>query len=181
MRFRFWIQLFLLFWATNFFLHFAWELLQISFYEGMTKAGHGAGVWTCTIATIGDTGIALAAYLGAAWSVRSLVWLRAWTLKPVLMYFLIGILITVVFEFLATEVLDRWAYGPNMPTLPLIGTGLAPFLQWIVVPALALGAVRLMYFGLLYIGRSANHDQVPPRSSVSRGSRDSVAKGERLI
>lgn len=156
MRLRFWIQLFLLFWATNFFLHFAWELLQIPFYEGMTEAHHGAGVWTCTKATIGDAGIALVAYLFAAWSVRSLSWLHTWTLKPVTIYFLTGILITVVFEFLATEVLDRWAYSPSMPTLPLIGTGLTPFLQWIIVPALALAAVKLMYFGMLYRDRSAN-------------------------
>ena len=31
-----------------------------------------------------------------------------------------------------------WAYAPAMPTLPWLGTGLAPVLQWLVVPAAAL-------------------------------------------
>ncbi|MDO9713676.1 hypothetical protein [Paracraurococcus lichenis] len=31
-----------------------------------------------------------------------------------------------------------WAYASAMPTLPWLGTGLAPILQWLVVPAAAL-------------------------------------------
>lgn len=152
------LKLLILFWATTFVLHFAWEILQIPFYEEMAQARHGAAVWQCTLATFGDTGIALAAYLGAAYSERSLTWLHSLLIKPLSIYFLIGLLITVVFEFLATEVLDRWAYSKLMPTLPFLKTGLMPLFQWIVIPALSLGAARLMYLGLLYSGRQKNEN-----------------------
>lgn len=153
------LKLIALFWAASFSLHFIWEMLQIPFYEAMTQAEHGAATWACTLATFGDTGIALVAYLAAAYSVRSLTWVHSSAVKPLSVYFLAGLFITVVFEFLATEVLHRWRYSELMPTVPLFGTGVAPLLQWIVVPALSLGASRLMYFGLLYDrrGRADEH------------------------
>lgn len=49
-----------------------------------------------------------------------------------------GLVLTVVFEWLATGPLGRWSYGAEMPRLPLLGTGLLPTLQWIFVPPLAL-------------------------------------------
>lgn len=147
---RFWLKLLVLFWATNFFLHFAWEILQIPFYQGMTTSPHGKAVWQCTVATFGDASIALIAYLGAALAQRSTAWLKTSSFKSVAIYISIGILITLVLELLATEVVGRWAYADSMPTLPVLGTGLLPILQWIIVPLVSLTAVRLMYFGLLY-------------------------------
>lgn len=143
-----WLKLLVIYWLTTFVLHFTWEILQIPFYEGMTQAEHSAAVWVCTRATFGDTGIALTAYFGAAYSARSLTWIHALPIKALASYFVIGLLITIVFEFLATEVWDRWAYSERMPTLPLLNTGLMPLAQWLVVPALGLYAFRLMYFGL---------------------------------
>lgn len=160
MKIQVWPKLLVLFWITAFVLHFTWEILQIPFYEGMTKAEHGAAVWGCTLATFGDTGIALAAYLGAAYSQRSLTWLHSPSIKPLSIYFLIGLLITVVFEYVATEILGRWSYSEDMPTLPFLKTGLVPLFQWIVVPALSLGAARLMYLGLLYSGRQNNENHI---------------------
>lgn len=157
MKPRLWLNLLILFWITNFLLHFAWELFQIPFYDGMTEAAHGEALWICTVATFGDATIALIAYLGAAWIQGSAGWLHTWSVKPVAMYVLIGMLITIAFEFLATEVLGRWSYSPDMPRLPLLGTGLLPFLQWLIVPAVSLAAVRLMYFGLLYLNGGARN------------------------
>jgi len=37
---------------------------------------------------------------------------------------------------------QSWAYSPLMPVLPVTGTGLAPLLQWIVVPSTALVLTR---------------------------------------
>jgi hypothetical protein len=44
--------------------------------------------------------------------------------------------VTLVLEWLATEVLDRWSYSDAMPELPVLGTGLLPVLQWILLPPL---------------------------------------------
>ncbi|NTT88360.1 hypothetical protein [Tabrizicola fusiformis] len=44
---------------------------------------------------------------------------------------------TVFSEWLNTEVRESWTYREAMPRLPILGTGLTPVLQWIVVPVLA--------------------------------------------
>src|SRR3546814_3759587 len=48
-----------------------------------------------------------------------------------------GLGYTVFSEWLNTEIRASWAYTETMPRLPLIGTGLAPLAQWIVVPLVA--------------------------------------------
>ncbi len=50
----------------------------------------------------------------------------------------IGVAYTIFSEWLNVDVRGEWAYGAMMPTLPVLGTGLAPLLQWLVIPALAL-------------------------------------------
>jgi hypothetical protein len=53
-----------------------------------------------------------------------------------------GLAYTVFSEWLNTEIRGSWAYTAWMPALPLIGSGLAPFLQWVLVPPLALWWAR---------------------------------------
>jgi hypothetical protein len=48
-----------------------------------------------------------------------------------------GLGYTIYSEWLNTEIRGSWAYTRWMPQLPLIGTGLSPLAQWIVVPSLA--------------------------------------------
>ena len=36
----------------------------------------------------------------------------------------------------------RWEYAEAMPRLPLLGTGLAPLLQWLLIPPLVIWLVR---------------------------------------
>lgn len=43
---------------------------------------------------------------------------------------------TVCSEYMNTIVRQSWAYGPLMPTLPWVGTGPSPLLQWMIVPSL---------------------------------------------
>ncbi len=49
-----------------------------------------------------------------------------------------GVGYTVYSEHLNVVVRQAWAYAPAMPVLPGLGTGLAPLLQWLLVPPLAL-------------------------------------------
>ncbi len=53
-----------------------------------------------------------------------------------------GIVTTVITGSMATEVLGWWAYADRMPALPLLGTGLLPLLQWMILPPLVLWFVR---------------------------------------
>ena len=127
----------LMVWGLNFFLHFFWEMLQVPYFVGMAEASHFAVVWQCTEAALGDSNIALLAYVGASLSVRDPLWPgKAWPARAFGTWLLIGILITLVFEAWATEVGERWSYTEAMPRLPLLGTGILPLLQWLVIPAL---------------------------------------------
>jgi hypothetical protein len=49
----------------------------------------------------------------------------------------LSIVYTIVSEWLNVEFWRSWSYSSAMPILPWLGTGLSPFLQWLVVPALA--------------------------------------------
>ncbi len=125
-----------------FFLNFVWEFWQISWFADIATASHLEGVKICTRATFGDVGIAVVAF----WAVSLSEGTRSWTINPsrsnVISFILVGVVITVLFEWLATGVLNRWAYVESMPTLPFLGTGLLPLVQWIVIPPLILWFVR---------------------------------------
>ena len=56
----------------------------------------------------------------------------------------IGLVITVIFEILATGPLNRWEYGELMPT---IGVGVAPVAQWVILPVLQLWFVKRQIIG----------------------------------
>lgn len=126
----------------SFFLNFIWEMWQISFFLAVPSGPHWAGVVACTQATFGDAAISLAAY----WSVAGFARSRRWILQPSLAqigsFVMVGVVVTIVFETLATGFLERWNYSPLMPTLPILGTGLVPLLQWILLPPLTIWFVR---------------------------------------
>jgi hypothetical protein len=125
-----------------FLLNLAWEVWQVPFFRGMADQPHWLGVKACTQATLGDAALALAAFWVTAMLARS----RRWVLDPgkrdVAIFIGAGLVMTIVLESLATKVLGRWSYNDNMPRLPVLGTGLLPLIQWLVVPALVLWFVR---------------------------------------
>jgi hypothetical protein len=131
----------------SFLLNFVWEMLQVPFFTGMTTIPHWQGVKECTFATGGDVLISLICFWFVATIVRSRQWLHICSWKHIGLFLLPGLIITVGLEFLATNVLGRWTYAENMPVLPLLGTGLIPLLQWIVIPFLLLWLARLQTLG----------------------------------
>lgn len=46
----------------------------------------------------------------------------------------IGVTYTVFSEWLNIVIRRSWAYSELMPVIPLVGLGLSPALQWIVIP-----------------------------------------------
>ncbi len=118
--------------------HFAWELLQAPLFSSLEGIGHFAGVLICLHATLGDLGIALVAFWCAAWLGGGRGWVARPILGAVILFFGVGLVATIGFEFVSTEILNRWSYGPGMPRLPIVGTGFAPLVQWLIVPSLVL-------------------------------------------
>ena len=67
---------------------------------------------------------------------------------------------TILSEWLNVEIRRAWSYTAAMPVLPVLGTGLAPLLQWLVVPGLALAIVGYRY-------RRHAYGPVPSRGPTS--------------
>lgn len=126
----------------SFLLNFVWEMWQIPFFTAMPSAPHWVGVAACTQATLGDTAISLVAF----WCVAALARSRGWITDPsrrhVVVFVAVGVAITIILEALATGPLGRWGYTPLMPTLPVLGTGVIPLVQWILLPPLTIWFVR---------------------------------------
>src|SRR3546814_17514577 len=49
----------------------------------------------------------------------------------------LGLSYALFSEWLNIEIRQRWAYRDIMPVVPLVDAGLAPVLQWIIVPLAA--------------------------------------------
>ncbi|ADC72135.1 conserved hypothetical protein [Thioalkalivibrio sp. K90mix] len=132
-----------------FLLNYPWEFLQVPFFDDMPTMPHWEAVVFCTRATLGDVLIALAAFWGVAALTRNRSWILQPTLRTVLLFVAIGVVITVGLEWHATEIDDRWQYADTMPTLPILGTGLLPLIQWLILPLLLIWLVRRQVRGQL--------------------------------
>lgn len=120
-------------------LNWPWEFLQVPFCSGMPTAEHWEGIKTCSRAALGDAVIMLVAYWAAA-AVAGRYWLLRPTVLSVAIFVGVGVAITVVIERLAVSGgwIATWAYSERMLMVPLLGIGLLPFMQWIVLPPLVL-------------------------------------------
>ena len=128
-------------------LHFPWEMLQAPLWVGMPSLNHWEGLRACGFAAFGDALIAVVAYESAAMHARSRIWLVSPPRVAFTIYLLVGLIITIAYEWLATSVLGRWEYAANQPRLPLLGTGVAPLAQWILLPPFTLWLARRHLFG----------------------------------
>jgi len=128
-----------------FLLNYPWEFLQAPFFEGMAVATHWDAVKVCTRATFGDAAIMLIAYRSVAVANSDRWWFRAPSRVQMLGFIAVGVIITVAIEHFATQSLDQawgWRYADTMPTIPVVGVGLIPLLQWILLPPLAIWFVQ---------------------------------------
>ena len=113
-----------------------WEAGQIPLYT-IWSIGTTREIFVAvTHCTGGDVLIATATLLLAA----LFAWLLGWRpfgypMAPTAT--VLGIAYTILSEWLNVAVWHTWSYSPAMPVLPWLSTGLAPTLQWLVVPASA--------------------------------------------
>ena len=116
-------------------LHLVWEALQLPLYTIWSEplAKQAFAILHCTI---GDLMIAGLSLLAAFAVVGSADWPRFGARPVWLITLLFGVGYTVYSEWLNVNVRGSWAYSSWMPTLPIVGTGVAPVLQWLVVPTL---------------------------------------------
>lgn len=121
-----------------FLLNFPWEFLQVPLFAGMAQMPHWQAVKMCTRAALGDVVIMLLSF----WLVSAVRKSRHWVFAPSPREFVLlvctGVLTTVGIELavLQGSWVASWHYAPEMPLVPVLGVGLAPVLQWVVLPPL---------------------------------------------
>ena len=126
-------------------LHYAWEMLQAPLFDVFAGQAFWQHAWPCFRAALGDLLIAGGASLLTAGLFRRIGWpfVPRW-FWPSVVWVILGLIATVAFEVWALSV-GRWHYTDAMPTI--VGIGMAPLLQWFVVPAATLAVVRLAVVG----------------------------------
>jgi hypothetical protein len=138
----------------GFLTHFLWEMLQVPWFTGMAKASHGSVVWMCIQASGGDVLILLASFWFSSIVFGHRRWLLEGKRKPAITLLLAAFLVTIVMEWLATGPLERWTYADSMPIIPLLGVGLAPLLQWLILPPLIMWLSHRHMLGCIAIRSS---------------------------
>ncbi|GIK96246.1 MAG: hypothetical protein BroJett029_04550 [Alphaproteobacteria bacterium] len=114
-----------------------WEFAQLPLYTIWHEGRTGEILFAVIHCTGGDILIASMALLGALIVAGNARWPNA-RFRPVTATAIVGGLDYTVFsEWLNTEIRGSWAYTELMPQLPLIGSGVSPLAQWIVVPMAA--------------------------------------------
>lgn len=131
----------------SFVLHFVWEFVQVPTYTGMAELPHWEAIKLCLSATFGDVGFALTAFWLASLAARRRDWILRPTRFPAAIFVVVGIVLTVGFEYYYTNISLRWTYSDLMPLVPPFGTGLSPLLQWLVVPLLVAWLTRRHLLG----------------------------------
>ena len=120
-------------------LNLVWEIIQLPFYTLWQHASWYETFYAIAHCSAGDVLIAFACAI-AALAITRWRWPtpgRQSTLF-LLCFISLSVAYTIFSEWLNTAVRISWAYSDLMPVLPLLGTGVAPLLQWIALPKLAL-------------------------------------------
>lgn len=131
----------------SFLLNFQWELFQIPLFAGFNESAYFNTVLHCTKATLGDVVISLVAFTCACLVTRTRKWIVLDSIRGKATFLLTGLVITVVFEILATGPLNRWAYADIMPIVPILDVGVSPVMQWLLLPVLQLWFVKRQIVG----------------------------------
>ena len=113
-------------------VNFIWELLQSPLYIGMQVNARMFG--HCFLASLGDGVIVLFIYF-LDW----LIFRRRERLGPSARWRLAvmvssGFVVAAIVEWIGVYALHRWSYNDLMPMFPVLGIGLIPILQMIILP-----------------------------------------------
>ena len=126
--------------------HLGWEIVQLPLYTIWTQeslAYNAYAVLHCTAGDVLIAGATLALSLviagRGAWPFE-----RFWSV--VSLATAAGVGATIYSEWLNTSVRLAWAYSESMPVVPVLGTGLTPLAQWLVLPPLGLWLCRRRLF-----------------------------------
>ncbi|MBA4183332.1 MAG: hypothetical protein H0X49_04885 [Acidobacteria bacterium] len=107
--------------VISFALNWIWEIAQMSAYRTAEKSW-GEELFFCTLATVIDVLAVLAIYGATVFFINRRNW------KFYLTAALLGAVCAVLFEKIAFA-FGWWRYDEGMIVVPILGTGLLPFVQ----------------------------------------------------
>lgn len=114
-------------------MELTWEAAQTPLYGGWGTIPWPQLAGYVIQGTAGDLLTLAVTYLLTALICRDRLFFRRVSLGYVL-FTLLGVIYTVASEYVNVQLLHRWSYAPMMPMVPVIDTGLAPLMQWLLLP-----------------------------------------------
>lgn len=119
-----------------------WETAQLPLYTIWRTGTRRAIAQAALHCTLGDLFIGTIALIAALAAFGSPAWPHENVTRVAVATIAVATGYTTYSEYMNTSLRNSWAYSEWMPTLPWLGTGLAPLAQWMVVPAIAFVLVR---------------------------------------
>ena len=138
-----WLQSARIFLGVSAVGHVIWEILQLPLYVIWTTGTGHEITFAIIHCVVGDLIIATLSLVAALICFGNPAWPRERFIQVMAATLAIGVGYTVYSEWLNTTVRKAWAYSALMPTLPMLGTGLSPLLQWFIVPMFGFAAMWL--------------------------------------
>ena len=117
--------------------HLVWEILQLPLYTLWTTGTPRQQAFAVLHCTIGDVMIAGLTLFVALALFATTTWPSTGSVRVFAASLALGLAYTIYSEWLNVSVRGSWGYSTLMPVIPVVGTGIAPLLQWLVVPTLA--------------------------------------------
>ena len=132
-----WIEVIRRYLGVSIAANFVWEVLQLPLFTLWTTGTLRQQAFAVFHCTIGDAMIAGLSLLVALSFVAQSTWPTSNVARVFWTSLVLGLGYTIYSEWLNTSVRRSWAYSDWMPVLPILGTGLSPLMQWLIVPTLA--------------------------------------------
>lgn len=114
-------------------LNFAWELIQVPLYKN--PAYDTRHIAFCALASLADVLMVLLLYFGLGLIFKEPFWIQDLKSTRVLLLVLIGGVGAVLSEIRHLS-LGSWGYDNSMPLIPVVNVGIAPVLQFMILPIL---------------------------------------------
>ena len=132
-----WTQALRRYLAVSIAANLVWEILQLPLFTLWTNGSLREQAFAIVHCTIGDAMIAGLSLLGAISLSAKPTWPETTNARVFQLSVAFGLAYTVYSEWLNTSVRGSWTYSDWMPVIPILGTGVSPLMQWLVVPTLA--------------------------------------------
>ena len=126
--------------ALAFVLNLAWEIAHVRLYAIWAAADGMTIAWSLLHCTVGDVLIALAMFALAAIALRRADWPASRPWAGGIMVVIGAMAFTAWSEWYNVYRTGNWRYAASMPMI--LGIGVSPLLQWLILPPVMVGAYR---------------------------------------